>query len=41
MNAQEIVNNSNSTDHLSLFYPIIAKQKQADLNLTKCLKEVK
>lgn len=41
MNAQEIINTSNFKDNLSLFYPDMAKQKQADLNLTKLLKEVK
>ena len=38
MNAQEIINKSNFTDNLSLFYPKLAEQKQADLNLTKCLR---
>ena len=38
MNAQEIINDSNIQDNLSLFYPSMAEQKQADLNLTKCLR---
>jgi len=41
MNAQEIIDNSNFQDNLSLFYPSIAAQQQADFNLTKCLMEVK
>jgi len=41
MNAQDIINNSNFTDHFNLFYPSLAKQQQADKNITKILKEVK
>lgn len=41
MNAQQIINESNFKDNLSLFYPAIAKQEQADLNLTKCLRRLK
>lgn len=42
MNAQELIDSAKPVnDHLSLFYPEVAKQRQADLNITKCLKEVK
>ena len=41
MNAQDIIEQSNFTDNLSLFYPEIAEQKLADSNLSKLLREVK
>ena len=43
MNAQEIINQSepNSTDYLEVFYPEIYTQRQADLNLSKCLRDLK
>ena len=36
--AQQIIEESNFTDNLEFFYPEIAMQKQADLNITKILR---
>ena len=38
MNAQEIIDASNSEDKLGLFYPEIAKHKQAEFNLERIAK---
>ena len=39
--AQQLIEESNFTDNLEFFYPEIAKQEQADLNITKILKIMK
>jgi len=40
MNAQQLIDSvkDTSTNNMFLFYPEIAIQKQADQNLTKCLR---
>jgi len=38
--AQEIIDDSNFQDNLSLFYPGLAAQQQADFNITKILRNV-
>lgn len=40
MNAQQLIDETpvgKQTDFLMMFYPDLAKQKQADRNLTACL----
>ena len=42
MEAQQIINETETKeDNLKFFYPEMDKQKEADLNLTRCLKELK
>lgn len=41
MNAQQIIDESNTSEFLSLFYPEIYRHEEADLNLTKCLRRLK
>ena len=42
MNAQTIINASEiKRDNLKFFYPELYQQKEADLNITKCLRELK
>jgi len=41
-NTQDIINEVKikQEDNLKLFYPELYKQKEADLNITKCLREL-
>lgn len=42
MNAQELVSQARTDDeNLKIFYPTIHDQKQADNNLSKCLRALK
>lgn len=41
MNAQQIINDSKQTEFKELFYPILARQKKADENITKILRDLK
>jgi len=42
MNAQEVINQAvdKDEDNMRMFYPNLWKQKKADENLTKCLRDL-